>query len=285
MLLAGLEFGVEVADRDQSDKSALLVGNGEVADPSFAHSGSGFFGCRVGRATDDIRGHDLVDASFLRFTAFGNDTTEHVPLGEDPHDLIVTFDDQGSTAMSIHLDGCLEDGGGDVDFPDGISLLGEELSDLGHELYLREKTEERNERSEPEEDRYLKTGSPQSHLANPLSPEKIVVERRLSRNSLEPKKRESPRPKPRAFLPPSIVFKRPPTDGVNHSAGFVLVLLTLRAGVPFGGVVAEPRVGPACLGFSEAFWETGASFGLATGLVSTTDPAAVSFQESTDQIG
>ena len=43
--------------------------------------------------------------------------------------------------MSIHLDGRLEDGGGDVDFPNGISLLGEELSDLGNELYLREQQE------------------------------------------------------------------------------------------------------------------------------------------------
>lgn len=132
MFLAGLQFSVEVSDGDESDEASVVIGDGEVPDSAFAHGRAGFFGGGVGGATNDIDGHDFIDACFLGITVFGDDTAEEIALGEDADDLAVVFDDEGTDAVAVHFVGGFVNRSRDVNFPEAMSFLGQELADLSH---------------------------------------------------------------------------------------------------------------------------------------------------------
>ena len=134
MLLAGLQFSIEIANGNESDEATILIGHGEMPDAAFAHGGSRFLGSGGWGTADDIDGHDFVDACFFWVSSFGDDSTQEIPFRENPDDLIIAFNDQCADSMPIHFVSGFVDGGGDMDFPDGISLLVQQFTDLSHEL-------------------------------------------------------------------------------------------------------------------------------------------------------
>jgi len=132
LLLGRLQLGVQVADRDQPEQSALVVGYRQVTNAAVLHGAACFIDSGVRRAANDFRRHHVGDLGVGWIPAFGDDALEYVALGKNADHAIVLDHDESADLVLVHQQGRIQYRGSRTGGPNVGALSLQKLSDTGH---------------------------------------------------------------------------------------------------------------------------------------------------------